>query len=107
MTKLNLSAVEQVSDEALIDEVNRRLKSGAIDQDALAFVRAPDTVNDDAAALTKDEEAALDLNFSEAECLREAAARFARRDYPETLWNLEKALGYSFAGLGDLVLGTR
>jgi len=37
--------------------------------------------------------------------LSEAAARFARRDYPETLWNLEKALGRKFSGLGDLVLG--
>ena len=39
--------------------------------------------------------------------LDEAHARFARRDYPETLFQLEKALGRDFLGLGDLVLGHR
>ena len=37
--------------------------------------------------------------------LEEAAVRFARGDYAETLWCLEKALGPAFAGLGDLTLG--
>ena len=105
--KLKLTAVEQVSDGALIDEVNRRLKSGAIDQDALATIAAPDTVDDEVGGGTDDGERLPSLDFVDAASLDEAAARYARGDYPETLWNLEKALGRKFIGLGDLILGKR
>lgn len=104
--KMKLTAVEQVSDGALIDEVNRRLKSGAIDQDTLATIDAPDTVDDETGGGT-DEGERPSLDFVDADSLDEAAARYARGDYPETLWNLEKALGRKFIGLGDLILGKR
>lgn len=100
MTKLNLSAVEQVSDEALIDEVNKRLAAGDIEAEAIEI--KPEL---EAGGGIREEDAALEDIDTAA--LEEAAVRFARRDYPETLWNLEKALGREFAGLSDLVLGIR
>lgn len=37
-------------------------------------------------------------------CVDEARSRFMRREYRETLWNLEKALGTGFSGLSDIDL---
>jgi hypothetical protein len=37
--------------------------------------------------------------------LEEALARFRRRDYPDTLFHLERALGRDWLGLHELVLG--
>lgn len=55
--------------------------------------------------VTDEGECLPSLDFVDADSLDEAAARYARGDYPETLWNLEKALGRKFIGLGDLILG--
>ncbi|HWV19496.1 MAG TPA: hypothetical protein VN036_00535 [Devosia sp.] len=76
----------------LIDEVNKRLKAGTIDPEEIE-------VKTETGGGTSEDQ---DIDHTE---LEEAAARFARRDYPETLWCLEKALGRQFAGLGDLKVG--
>ena len=97
MTALDQTAASQVSDATLIDEINRRLKAGNIDADALAI---PAVSDDDGV----DPEIEPDVDRY---ALEEAQVRFARRDCPETLFQLEKALGRGFLGLSDLVLGRR
>lgn len=101
--------IQGILDEQLFDELVRRARSRSIPAETtkallqtmpknaviaeanlrigVQVLRAPEEVNVNA--------------------LNEAAARFARRDYAETLWNLERALGRKFIGLGDLVLGAR
>jgi hypothetical protein len=46
---LNQTAVSQVSDAALIDEVNRRLKAGHIEVDALAIPSSEDDDDEEVA----------------------------------------------------------
>jgi hypothetical protein len=95
---LNKTAVSQVSDAALIEEVNARIEAGAIKASDL---KLPETDFEEFDPLAiADEEDEVDWH-----ALEEARARFARRDYPDTLYYLEKALGRDFLGLGDLVLG--
>ena len=99
---LNKTAAEQASNETLIAEINRRLAAGEIDADDLHL---PDFDDDEDVAagggmLPSEDE----LDWA---ALAEAQARFARKDYPDTLYHLEKALGRDFLGLGDLVLGRR
>ena len=93
---LNKTAVSQVSDAALIDEMNARLKAGIIDADALAISSADD--DDEATGAVPDDEI-------DSYSLEEALARFRRRDYPDTLFYLERALGRDWVGLHELVLG--
>jgi hypothetical protein len=98
---LNATAASQVSDAALIAEVDARIKAGIIKLDMLGLAAA----DDDAVIIKTDTTEAMDEVDWHA--LEEAQVRFARRDYPETLWNLEKALGRDWLGLSDLVLGRR
>jgi hypothetical protein len=80
----------------LIDEVNKRLKAGTIEPEEIEVKAAAGGGTDD------DQDGDIDRAN-----LDEAAARFARRDYSETLWCLEKALGPAFSGLGDILTGKR
>lgn len=86
---MSASPLAEISDEDLVAEVHKRIRAGDVDPEDIQIGSDPDE--------NFYEDPILDHH-----ALDEAAVRFARRDYRETLWNLEKALGYAFSGLSGL-----
>jgi len=85
-----------VTDRDLIAEMRKRMDAGDIAASDLDI----DTECDcDLAFPPDDAGGGIDMH-----CVDEARSRFMRREYRETLWNLEKALGNDFAGLSDIAL---
>lgn len=104
--------LHEIDREALSLEVHRRLDNGdmnASDFDADSLIKLANDalfhefIERDDLHLKDDPDGADDpFGGLDSHALDEAAARFQRRDYREMLWNLEKALGSAFQGLGDL-----
>lgn len=88
-----------VTDRDLIAEMRKRLKAGDIGADDLGIETGCDR---DLVFGDDDAGGGIDM-----ELVDEARSRFMRRQYREMLWNLEKALGYDFAGLSDIDLESR
>lgn len=89
--------MEKIANETLVQTINARLATGDIDASSIEL--GDDDEEENEAGGGMDE---LDPN-----ALDEAAVRFRRRDYTETLWELEKGLGPNFAGLSDFKLERR
>ena len=75
--------------------MRKRMDAGDISASDLDI----DVECDGSCAMIDDAGGGIDMH-----CVDEACSRFMRREYRETLWNLEKALGHNFAGLSDIVL---
>lgn len=88
----------KISDADLVAEVNRRIEHGDITANDLDIAVHWEDCGD----LFGDAGGGIDMHLVD-----EARSRFICRDYRETLWCLEKALGNEFAGLSDLLPETR
>lgn len=92
MADLDFTAV---TDRDLIAEMRKRMEAGDIEASDL------DIELECNGACLGDDDAGGGIDMH---CVDEARSRFMRREYRETLWNLEKALGAGFAGLSDIDL---
>ncbi|KQT50310.1 hypothetical protein ASG47_19595 [Devosia sp. Leaf420] len=98
-----------IPDETLMTEVLRRAREKTLSQDtarALLQTMSKEVVIAEANARIGVQilRAPEEININ---ALGEAAARFARREYEDMFWNLEKALGRRFRGLSDLGMRDR
>jgi hypothetical protein len=74
-----------MSNRALMAEVRRRYARGEIRDNRFDFLHSYDFEG-----------------IEDAHALTEAVHRWQRREYRETLYQLERALGRDFMGLGDM-----
>lgn len=81
-----------ITDKALLAELRERIADGAIDVDDIQDLAPVNVYGGD------------DNPIEDENALDEARHCLQRRNYPDTLYNLEKALGRPFLGLADLEL---